>query len=287
MIAYFNGNFIPKEKIFISPDDRGFLFADGVYEVIRSYNGKLFKVEEHLQRLKRSLNEVHMSGHSLGNLRDIAIELIDRNGLTAAHTKIYIQITRGAAPRKHVFPDKNTPLTVYATAAPFQPLYKEKEKGIKVITLPDNRWGRCDIKSVSLLPNVLACQQAKERGAAEAIFVREGIITEGSHTSVCAVFDGQLVTHPADSHILDGITRKVVLDLCVESDIPFTESAIFEKELKHADELMVLGTTYEILPVVQVNDQRVGGGKPGSVTRTLQHAYRGLVTFLKSDRAFC
>lgn len=274
MIAYFNGKFIPKEKISISPDDRGFLFADGAYEVICSYNGKLFKVEEHFKRLKRSLSELHMAVPSMSSLGDIAKELIDRNELSTVRAMIYIQITRGAAPRKHVFPDKDTPLTVYATASPFQPLYHEREKGIIIITLPDIRWGRCDIKSVSLLPNVLACQQAKERGATEAVFIRDGIITEGSHTSVCVVFDGRLVTHPANNHILGGITRKVVLDLCVELDIPFAESSVFEKELKNADELMVLGTTYEILPVIQVNDWKVGDGKPGPITRELQHAYR-------------
>jgi D-alanine transaminase len=273
MIAYFNGKFIPKEKISISPDDRGFLFADGVYEVICSYGGKLFKLEEHLKRLERSLRELHMAGHPINSLGSIAKELIDRNELSTVHATIYIQITRGAAPRNHVFPEKDTPLTVYAAASPFRPLYTEREKGIKVITLSDIRWGRCDIKSVSLLPNVLASQQAKENGATEAIFIRNGIITEGSHTNVCAVFDGRLATHPADNHILGGITRSVVLNLCMALDIPFTESPVPEKELKHADELMVLGTTYEILPVVQVNDWKVGNGEPGAVTRTLQQAY--------------
>ena len=274
MIAYFNGKFIPKEKISISPDDRGFLFADGVYEVICSYGGKLFKLEEHLKRLERSLHELHMAWLPMNSIGSIAKELIDRNELSSVHATIYIQITRGAAPRNHVFPEKDTPLTVYVAASPIRPPYTEREKGIKVITLPDIRWGRCDIKSVSLLPNVLASQQAKENGATEAIFIRNGIITEGSHTNVCAVFDGRLATHPADNHILGGITRSVVLNLCLALDIPFSESPIPEKELKHADELMVLGTTYEILPVVQVNDWKVGNGDPGAVTRTLQQAYR-------------
>jgi D-alanine transaminase len=274
MIAYFNDKFIPKDKISISPDDRGFLFADGVYEVICSYNGKLFKLEEHLKRLERSLSELYMAGLSMNHLGEIAKVLIAKNELSTVHATIYIQITRGAAPRNHVFPDKDTPLTLYAAASPFRPLYQERENGIKVITLPDIRWGRCDVKSVSLLPNVLASQQAKENGATEAVFIRDGIVTEGSHTNVCAVFGGRLATHPADNSILGGITRKVVLDLCVALDIPFTESPILEKELKNADELMVLGTTYEIIPVVQVHDWEVGDGKPGPVTRKLQQAYR-------------
>ena len=274
MIAYFNGKFIPKEKITISPEDRGFLFADGAYEVICSYNGKLFKVDEHLERLKRSLSELRIVESSINRLRTISEGLIERNELSTVHAMIYIQVTRGAAPRKHIFPDKDTPATVYANASSFQPLYKEREKGIATITLPDIRWGRCDIKSVALLPNVLACQQAKERGATEAVFIRDGFITEGSHTNLCAVFDGRLVTHPANNLILGGITRKVVLDLCIQLGIPFTESPILEKEMKNADEVMVLGTTYEILPVVRVDDWKVGDGKPGPITRELQHAYR-------------
>ena len=277
MIAYFNGQFIPKEKINISPDDRGFLFADGAYEVICSYEGRLFKAEEHLERLKRSLNELRIAGPSLTSIKTIAEKLIQRNDLAANHATIYIQITRGVATRKHAFPDKGTAPTVYVSASLFQPLLEEREKGVAIVLLPDIRWKRCDIKSVALLPNVLACQQAKERRAAEAVFVRDGVITEGSHTNFCAVFDGQIVTHPANNHILAGITRKVVLDLCGKLDIPFRESPIFEKALKKASELMILGTTYEILPVFQVDDRKVGDGRPGPITKALQQAYRDVV----------
>jgi D-alanine transaminase len=278
MIAYHNGKFIAKEEVFISPDDRGFLFADGVYEVICSYNGKLFKLEEHLHRLKRSLNEIQMAVPPMKQLQDIAKELISRNGLSTVRATIYIQITRGAAPRSHLFPDTDTPSTVYATASPFRPFYQEGEIGVKVITLPDIRWGRCDIKSVCLLPNVLASQQAKTKGATEAVFIRDGVVTEGSHTNVAAVFENRLVTHPADSRILRGITREVVLDLSAELGIPVLSAPVLEKELKNADELMLLGTTYEILPVVQVNDRTVGDGTPGPVTRSLQRAFERLVT---------
>lgn len=278
MIAYYNGKFIAKEEVVISPDDRGFLLADGVYEVICSYNGKLFKLEEHLHRLKRSLSEIQMAGPPMNRLQDIANELISRNGLSTVRATIYIQITRGSAPRSHVFPDTDTPATVYATASPFRPFYQEREKGVKVITLPDNRWGRCDIKSVCLLPNVLASQQAKTKGAIEAVFIRDGIVTEGSHTNVVAVFEDRLVTHPADSRILRGITREVVLDLAAELGVPVAEAPVLEKELNNADELMLLGTTYEILPVVQVNERTVGDGIPGPVTRSLQTAFERLVT---------
>ncbi|UCD90843.1 MAG: D-amino-acid transaminase [Desulfobacterales bacterium] len=278
MIAYINGKFIPKDRIAISPEDRGFLFADGAYEVICSYNGNLFKIDEHLERLRRSLGELRIEGPPINHLRTVAEGLIERNELSDVHAMIYIQVTRGAAPRKHIFPEKATPATVYANASAFQPLYKERENGITVITLPDIRWDRCDIKSVALLPNVLACQQAKERGAVEAVFIRNGFITEGSHTNFCAVFDDQLFTHPANNHILGGITRQVVLGLCTQLGVPFKESPILENELKNADEAMVLGTTYEILPVVQVDDWQVGNGTPGPITRELQHAYRRATT---------
>lgn len=253
MIAYFNGRIIPKEDVKVSPDDRGFLFADGAYEVIRSYGGRLFKVEEHLERLERSLSELLITVPSLTNLRAVSEQLIHRNNLENGDATLYIQVTRGVAPRRHEFPDKGIPATVYVVASPFQPLLDERENGIIIALVPDIRWGRCDIKSVALLPNVLSSQLAKDKGAFEAIFVRDGTITEGSHTNFCAVFDEQLVTHPANHRILAGITRKVVLDLCYKLDIPFKELPILERELREASELMILGTTSEILPVFQVD----------------------------------
>lgn len=277
MIAYFNGQFVSKEDVKISPDDRGFLFSDGVYEVIRSYGGSLFKIDDHLERLSRSLRELHMATAFLTHLKTLADQLMQRNNLENEDATLYIQITRGVAPRKHAFPDIETSPTVYISASALQPFHEEWEKGITIILVPDIRWGRCDIKSVGLLPNVLASQQAKERGAAEAVFVRDGVITEGSHTSFCAVFDGRLVTHPANNHILPGITRRVVLDLCVTLGIPFRESPILERTLTGASELMVLGTTSEIVPVVRVNDRVVGDGKPGPITSKLQRAFRDLV----------
>jgi len=274
MIVYFNGRFIPKEGVKVSPDDRGFLFADGAYEVILSYNGRLFKAEEHLRRMSRSLRELRINGPDEGELRDIAERLIRVNNLGDGNAAFYVQITRGAAPRHHSFPDGETPPTIYASASPFQPPREKCEHGVKIILVPDIRWARCDIKSVALLPNVLANQQAKESGAEEAVFVRDGAITEGSHTNFCAVFDGQLVTYPKTNYILAGITRGVVLDLCGELNIPCKRSPIFERELKEADELMIVGTTVEVMPVVQVDDWQVGDGKPGPITRKLQQAFR-------------
>ena len=271
MIAFFNGNWIEKEKIAISPDDRGFLFGDGIYEVIRVYRGKLFRAKEHLARLARSLREMRMDGVDVPVLGTVAEELLRRNNLNSDAT-VYFQITRGAAPRRHAFPDPGTPPTIYMTASPFTPPEKKWREGVKVILVPDTRWARCDIKSTALAPNVLANQLAKENGAEEAIFVRNGVITEGSHSSFAAVFHGQLVTHPLTNHILPSITRQVVLELCAQLDIAVKEFPIFENELKQADEVIILGTTTEVMPVIQVDDWQVNDGKPGALTRRLQQA---------------
>ena len=281
MIVYFDGSFTPKDDVKLSPDDRGFLLADGAYEVILSYGGRLFKAKEHLKRLERSLRELRIEGADVKSLVDVAEELIPANNLGGGDAKVYIQVTRGAAVRTHAFPDSETSPTVYAAASPFQRPREKCERGVKVILVPDIRWTRCDIKSVALLPNVLASQRAKEAGAAEAVFVRDGMVTEGAHTNFCAVFDGQLVTYPKSHYILGGITREVVLDLCGELGIPCAEFPILESQLREADELMLVGTTVEITPVVQVDDWQVGDGKPGPITRNLQRAFWKLMTASK------
>ena len=277
MIVYFNGRFLPKEEVWISPDDRGFLFADGVYEVMHSYRGRLFRMADHLQRLERSLREIRIHFPDLEKLGPVAESLIRSNRLENEEAVVYIQVTRGAAPRRHFFPDEGTAPTVYASASSMQFSREKMEKGVKVILIPDLRWARCDIKSVGLLPNVLASQQAREQGAEEAIFVRDSIIIEGSHTSFCSIFDGVLVTHPLNQYILPGVTRGIVLDLCRQLPIPFKESPFEAKNLPEASEMFIMSTNSEITPVVQVDDWQVGDGKPGPLTRKLQQAYRDFV----------
>jgi D-alanine transaminase len=277
MIVYFNGQFMPGEQVRVSPDDRGFLLADGVYEVVRSYGGRLFKLEEHLARLARSLREIRIPGLDAAAIGDVAKVLIERNGLVQGDATVYIQVTRGAAPRRHAFPEPGTPPTVYLTARAFSPQPEKRQRGVGVALVPDLRWGRCDIKSLALLPNVLASQEAKERGAEEAVFVRQGVITEGAHTNVSVIFDGELVTHPLSNRILAGVTRALALDLCRELGIPARETPVREGELRAAQELMILGTTTEIMPVVQVDGWAVGDGRPGPVTRKLQKAFTDLV----------
>lgn len=277
MIVYFDGQYLPREDVRVSPDDRGFLLADGAYEVIRSYRGRLFRLTEHLTRLERSLRELRFTRPDVSKLDAVAETLLRRNDLDGEDAVLYIQVTRGVAPRTHAFPSPGTTPTVYLATSPFRASSEKWEHGVNVILVPDIRWTRCDIKSVALLPNVLASQEAKERGAEEAVFVREGILTEGAHTNICGVFGGHLVTHPATHHILAGVTRQVVLDLCAELEVPVIESPIYRQALAKADELMILGTTTEIMPVIQVDDWQVGDGRPGPLTRKLQQAFRELV----------
>jgi len=274
-MVYFDGQYLPEQDVRISPDDRGFLFADGVYEVVLSYEGKLFKFEEHLQRMRRGLKELRINAADLDYLKDVAETLIRENDLQNA--KVYMQMTRGAAPRSHAFPSPDVAPTIYATASPFHLHQAAWEHGAKVLLVPDNRWARCDIKSIALLPNTLAFQQAKEFGAHEAVFVRDGAITEGAHTNFCAVYDGTLVTAPTSNYILSGITRNVVFELCDNVGIPVREFPIFERDLSQADECLIVGTTTEITPVIWIDDWNVRDGKPGSITKTLQQAFRELI----------
>lgn len=277
MIAYLNGSYIPRDKAVISAEDRGFNFADGVYEVILSYSGRLFGLDAHMKRLRRSIDELRIPFDDIGKVKEIAERLLKENDLSSGDATVYIQITRGYAPRKHGFPPQDVPPTLFAYASAFKPHEQELNEGIKIILKPDIRWSRCDIKSVSLLPNVLAYQEAKERGAVEAVFMRDGAVTEGSHTSVFAVFDNKVFTAPKSHYILSGITRDVVLDLCRKRNIPFEEFPILESRIKKAEEFFITSTTSEVTPVVQIDEWMVGNGKPGPVTRELQDSFKELI----------
>lgn len=277
MIAYFNGEFLDKKDIRISPDDRGFLFSDGVYEVVVCCKGRFFRMIEHLERLVRSLGELSLPVPDLGELARACHRLIVENKLESGDALVYLQITRGAAPRKHVYPDPAVAPTVYATALSYERPVGNLTNGIKVILTPDIRWTRCDIKSISLLPNVMATQKAKEAEAAEALFVRDDTITEGACTSFAAVIGGILHTAPLSQHILPSVTRGAVLELCKQLHIETRQEAIPVSRLSEAEECMILGTTTEVMPVVQIDDQPVSGGRPGLVTRRLQAALRDLM----------
>ena len=276
MTVYFNGTFVDKEDVSISPDDRGFVFGDGVYEVLRAENGQLFQADVHFQRLRRSLHEIKIQGVDIDALREAMSSLLYHNDLQDGEAKIYLQVTRGAAPRQHAFPEASTEPTVYATASAHEPPVEKWKSGVSTILHPDQRWARCDIKSIALLPNVLANQAAMEHDAYEAILVREGVVTEASHSTVLGVFDDTVVTHPLTNRILPSTTRRLALRLCDRLDIPVEETPILEADLPDMDELILLGTTTGVMPVVQVDDWTVGDGTPGAVTRELQAAFQEL-----------
>lgn len=268
-IVYLNGNFLPLQEAKISPDDRGFNFADGVYEVIKYYKGRPFRMDDHLDRLVRSLGEVRISYPDTGVFPGILQELLELNGLRGSDAGVYIQITRGAHRRVHHFPETIQP-TVYLSAFPFGSFTEWLENGIGVITREDIRWMRCDIKSVSLLPNTMLYDEARQNGAGECILVRDGLVTEATHSTVFGVKDGRLYTHPLSNLILPGITRKVILEMCILHGIPFEEKPMPESMLTGMDELFIAGTGSEITPVVNVNGKIIGDGKPGVLTRKIQ-----------------
>ncbi len=277
MLAYFNHEYLPRDRIAVSPDDRGFLFADALYEVIRVYGGRLFRAREHMERMAYGARELAFPETDFGYLVGVSEELIRRNGLDAADAVVYLQVTRGAAPRAHPFPPEGTPPTVYAAVREYPQDPARLEAGIEAILVPDQRWARCDIKTVGLLGNVLAAQEARRRGVGEALFVRDGFVMEGSHTNFLAVIDGVVVTPPRTNYILGGITRQAVLELCRDLSIPVSERPVTHEALFGADEVAVLGTTMEVTPVVRVEGRPVGTGSPGPVTRRLQEAFRELV----------
>jgi len=214
MLSYFNGKYLPKDQISISPDDRGFLFADALYEVMRSYSGCLFQAEAHIERLNYGAREIRLNTTEFSYLTEVAQHLIEENHLTKGDALIYIQVSRGVASRGHQFPSQNTPLTVYATIQPFTPLTDALENRTSVVFVTDMRWARADIKSVSLLPNVLAMQQANDAGATEAILIRDGSVTEGTKSNFFAVTEGTVITRPRTNYSLGGIARQVIIGLC-------------------------------------------------------------------------
>lgn len=272
-IVYLNGKYVPLEEARISPEDRGFLFADGIYEVVRSYGGAFFEMDAHLSRMADGLAALLIGGLEPAALEPVAHTLLERNGLASADALVYMQVTRGAAVRGHAFPNPPVPPTVYAAARQFQPK-EDPTRGITVITAPDDRWSRCNIKTTGLLANCLALQQAVDAEATEAVLVRDGAVLEGTHTSFFGVLDGVVRTAPADNYILPSITRRVTLELCRANGIPCDERALLLNELEAADELFLAGTTMEIMPIVKLNGTPVGTGRPGPVAGRLLELFR-------------
>jgi D-alanine transaminase len=276
MIVYLDKNYSSIKDACISPLDRGFLFSDGVYESIRTYNRKLFRYGDHLARLKRSLAELKIDFDDFDSIEKIIYALIEKNKIKN-EALIYLQITRGSAfPRLHKFPITETNPTVFISVTDLQSKSSGLNKGIKVILQEDLRWLRCDIKSTSLLPVVLANQKAFEAGAEEAILVRNGFIMEGTHTNFFAVKDDSVFTAPLSNLILDGITRKVVLELCNQLKIKVKEEHIRKDELKTYKEFFITSTTKEITPLVRIDDWEINTRESGGVTKNLQSAFTEL-----------
>jgi D-alanine transaminase len=275
MLAYLNGEFLPKKDAKISVEDRGFIFGDGVYEVWRVIGGRLFEHERHFARLQRGLKELRIpvpAEATLDGLQEIGERLFRENDLADGEGTLYLEITRGAANRAHQFPSATTKPTIFAMSNPFVPPHELRAKGATAIRFEDLRWGRCDIKTIQLLPNVMAKQAAAEKGALEAVFIRDGFAIEGSHSNLMAVLNGELRTHPANNRILRGITRDVILELAREAGIPVREEPILESDIAKVEELFFTGTTTDVTPVIRVDDTVIGSGKPGPIATSLLKA---------------
>ena len=273
--VWLDGAFLPAAEARVSGDDRGFRVGDGGYEVVRVVRGRQFEAERHLRRLERTLEGIGIAFGGAMALREVAERLLDENGLAAGEATVYLQVTRGAAwPRTHHYPPAGTRPTAYASAAPFTPFDAVRARGAAVVTVPDIRWARCDLKTINLLPNAMAKQRAVEAGATEAVFVREGVVMEGASSNVLAVAGGVLRTHPPTPGILAGVTREVVLEIARERGIAVEERPFFLDELPAMEEVLLCSTTLDVMPVVSVDGRPVGGGTPGAVARLLHGGLR-------------
>jgi D-alanine transaminase len=281
-ITYFNGSFIPKENVRISPDDRGFLFGDGIYEVMKWYGGFFFDPESHLARLKRSLREVRINWPEADTFPSFATELIRINKLESSEALIYLEVTRGEAPRNHAFPDPEVKATSYAFVRETGHSKTDSVQGVKVMLTKDIRWSRCDIKSVALLANTLSFQDAHEKGMKECIFVRDGVITEGSRSNIFLVAGGVLYTHPESEYILSGITRKNIIRMAKESGIEVKEVPFPEKDLGRTEEAFICNTSAEVTPVTAFGTMKVGSGIPGPLTLLIHKKFQTEINELRS-----
>src|SRR5690625_27773 len=266
------GKFVHKDSLLFPYEERGLQFGDGVYEVIRIYNGNLYLLDEHIERLFRSLKAISISiEYTPQKIKQLLQQLVEKNEMEQDGF-IYLQVSRGSSKRIHTFPEKITPnLYAYINNEP-RPFNLLKE-GVKTITHPDERWKNCYIKSLNLLPNILAKQSAIEKGCYEAILVEDGIVTECCSSNIFLVKNGSVFTHPATNRILHGCVRDAVIQFSEHYDIPVNETAFTKSDMFEADELFLTSSISEVLPITAVNGKRIGDGKPGEITRTLQVAY--------------
>lgn len=280
-VCYLNGSYLPLAQAQISPLDRGFLFADSVYEVLPVFDGRMFRFREHFDRLARSLSAIRLpSPHAHEEWLAILSELISRNATNDPHGTdmyVYVQVTRGMEfGRNHAFPAVVSP-TVFAMASQLPARTPELlERGIEAITVEDFRWGRCDIKTTALLANILMKQQAAEAGAQEAIIVREGEVLEGSSTSLFVIAAGSIATPPDSHRILPGTTRDAALELAADLLLPVQVRSISVKELQQADEVWLAAATRDVLPITRIDGRPVGTGRPGPLWKKISAAFVAL-----------
>lgn len=269
-IVYLNGQYLPLNEAKISVMDRGFLFGDGIYEVIPSYAGHLFHFEQHMERLDNSLSSIRLTNpHDRAQWLEILTPLLDAN----LDQSIYLQITRGVADKRdHAFPENITP-TVFAMSSTIAP-FSDVDSGAKALSVDDSRWELCNVKATTLLANILLRQQAVEKGCAEAILVKDGYVTEGAASNIFAVIDGILITPPKSHEILPGITRDVILEIAEENNIPYSEDIISLDALKTAGEIWLTSSTREIIPIVQLDNEIIANGKPGPIWQTMNQLFQ-------------
>ncbi|MGO2788579.1 MAG: D-amino-acid transaminase [Staphylococcus saprophyticus] len=267
-----NEKLVDEQDANVPYNDRGYVFGDGIYEYIRVYDNNVFTAKEHFERLLRSAKEIGLElKYNVEELTELIQELLSTNGVI--NGGVYIQVTRGAAPRDHAFPTPSVETNIMAFTKSYDRPYKSLEEGINAITNEDIRWLRCDIKSLNLLGNVLAKEYAVKYNAQEAIQHRGDIVTEGSSSNVYAIKDGEIYTHPVNNYILNGITRMVIKSVAEDKGIPFNEETFTLDFLKSADEIIVSSTSIEVMPVVKLNGENVGDGQVGSITKSLQEGF--------------
>ena len=270
--VFINGEFLNQDEAKVSYEDRGYVFGDGIYEYIRAYEGKLFTVKEHFERFLRSANEIGLDlTYTVDELIELVRKLLEVNDVK--NGGIYIQATRGVAPREHSFPTPPVKPVIMAFTKSYDRPYEDLENGIYTMTTEDIRWLRCDIKSLNLLGNVLAKEFAVKYNASEAIQHRGETVTEGASSNVYAIKDGKIYTHPINNFILNGITRRVIKWISEDKNIPFIEETFTVDFLKNADEVIISSTSAEVMPVVKIDGEDVGNGNVGDVTRQLQDGF--------------
>jgi len=286
MRVYLNGRIVPASEATVPLTERGLLFGDGIYEVTRAAGGEFIELSRHVTRLMRNLRElqIRVPEERITELVDASRTLIQENA-PEGDALVYWQVTRGAAPRVHHFPPPQTLPTIFANVTSVALPHAMRTRGAVAITVPDIRWARCDIKTVNLLPNVLAKQRAVEAGADEAIFVRDGAVIEGASSNIFAAIDGELRTHPASPYMLGGITRDVVLELAHEARLTVREVPILLDELYRAREAFFTSTFNDVMPIVRIDGRAIGDGQPGPTTRQLYAAFAEHIGAVPAARA--